>query len=711
MMITNQQSSERVIADLQKSLAWMDIVLANLSEGVLIIGSDYKVLFANDAISDMLGQPRILVLGTEIWQSLPLMDADKKACTKKWYTDALIKKNTITLSGIYTLSLKKTSAIVQITFGYIAKIRQTIIVVKDITKQKYDEDLLAKETAYVRLQQQTAVAANESSSVEQAMQTCLSLICKQNKWEIGQVFLRDEKPPNTLNVMNIWYCDNPKRYNTFRKTTEASTFTKGVGLPGRVLATGKSAWITDISKDKNFLRIHQAEKNGIRAGFAFPLLIHRKVVGVLEFFSSNSSEPDKNLVGVMSHIGTQLGRVIERNYAEKERIHLAQEQIARKEAVATQEKIQLSEIRYRTMIEQSPLSIQVFSPDGLTVQVNKAWEKLWGVTLNDIQGYMILNDPQLIEKGIMPFIQKGFAGNASLIPAVKYEPEKTIKNISSIPHKWVQAYIYPIKDNQGIIKEVVLIHQDITERKELERQKDEFLGIASHELKTPVTSIKAYGQALQTMFRRKGDIHASEQLGKMDAQINKLTNLIGDLLDVTKIQSGRLEFHETSFDFNTFVMEVTEELQHTTENHKITLKLSKTKGVFGDRHRLGQVVTNLISNAIKYSPHSHNIVVKSESDAKNVTLCVQDFGIGIPKNKQDKIFEQFFRVSGPKQHTFPGLGLGLYISSEIIKRQGGKIWVNSNEGKGSTFCFNFPIRKQKIKNQKNILAEEEIKHE
>ncbi len=119
----------------------------------------------------------------------------------------------------------------------------------------------------------------------------------------------------------------------------------------------------------------------------------------------------------------------------------------------------------------------------------------------------------------------------------------------------------------------------------------------------------------------------------------------------------------------------------------------------------------MISNAIKYSPHSHTIVIKSESDTKNISVSVQDFGIGIPKNKQDKVFEQFFRVSGPKQYTFPGLGLGLYISSEIIKRQGGKIWVNSTEGKGSTFCFSLPIRKPAIKKEKNTLAGEEIKHE
>jgi signal transduction histidine kinase len=102
------------------------------------------------------------------------------------------------------------------------------------------------------------------------------------------------------------------------------------------------------------------------------------------------------------------------------------------------------------------------------------------------------------------------------------------------------------------------------------------------------------------------------------------------------------------------------------------------------------VITNLITNAIKYSPHSDKIIISTKLENKEVIVCVQDFGIGIPDDKAGRVFEQFYRVSGTKQHTFPGLGLGLYISSEIVKREGGRMWVNSVEGKGSTFCFALP---------------------
>ncbi len=210
-------SNEKVIADLQKSLAWMDIVLANLSEGVLIVGADYKVLFANDAIATILDQSRIFLLGNEIWHCLTLVDTEGKPCTKKWFISKLTNMKVYGMSGIYTLTAHNHTFIVEVTLGYINKIKQTIIIIKDITRQRNDAALLAQETTFVRLHQQTAAAANESRSVEQAMQTCLTLICKQNHWQLGQVYLQHETEPTELKILNSWYSENPKRFKAFRK--------------------------------------------------------------------------------------------------------------------------------------------------------------------------------------------------------------------------------------------------------------------------------------------------------------------------------------------------------------------------------------------------------------------------------------------------------------------------------------------------------------
>ena len=256
-------------------------------------------------------------------------------------------------------------------------------------------------------------------------------------------------------------------------------------------------------------------------------------------------------------------------------------------------------------------------------------------------------------------------------------------------YKWHLARALPFISDNKIIKWFGT-NTDIDEQKQLQRQKDDFLGIASHELKTPVTSIKAYAQVLGAMLTKEGETKKAEMVLRMDAQVNRLTNLIGDLLDVTKINSGRLQFNKTWLDLNKVIKETVEDLQHTTNKHTLIEDFAYTGKIYSDKDRISQVITNLITNAIKYSPYSDKIIISTKLEGREAVVCVQDFGIGIPVDKKDRVFEQFYRVSGNKQHTFPGLGLGLYISSEIIKREGGRMWVNSMEGKGSTFCFALP---------------------
>jgi PAS domain S-box-containing protein len=267
------------------------------------------------------------------------------------------------------------------------------------------------------------------------------------------------------------------------------------------------------------------------------------------------------------------------------------------------------------------------------------------------------------------------------------------------------------KDDVTFLQSVANLLGLAIERKELERQKDDFVGIVSHELKTPVTSVKAYGQVLQQRFKKAHDEKSALLLGKMDAQLDKLTTLIGDLLDITKIESGRLQFHEGFFDFNELIKEVVGNIQLTTDRHKIVLELDTTHRLYGDRERIGQVIINLLTNAIKYSPHSDKIIVKTVKEKKNVNVCVQDFGIGIPKEQQKRVFERFFRAGEQGKETYPGLGLGLFIAAEIIKRQNGEMWVESEEGKGSRFWFKLPLKKQKAIQQYNTLIEEEVRHE
>ena len=248
------------------------------------------------------------------------------------------------------------------------------------------------------------------------------------------------------------------------------------------------------------------------------------------------------------------------------------------------------------------------------------------------------------------------------------------------------------------LREIALLQQkarsleaEVKKSKMLEQQKDDFLAVASHELKTPVTSIKVYGQVLGQHLSKGDDREAIEISQKIDMQVNKLTRLIEDLLDVTKMRIGRIEYNNSFFDGNELIRGVVDDMRFVSSGHVIQTQLGESVELYADRERMAQVLTNLLSNAIKYSPLANTILVTSDRTDENFTIHVRDFGIGIAKSEQEKVFGRFYRVPGEELDTFPGLGLGLHISNEIVRRQNGKIWVDSNYGEGSVFSFSLPI--------------------
>jgi len=356
------------------------------------------------------------------------------------------------------------------------------------------------------------------------------------------------------------------------------------------------------------------------------------------------------------------------------------EQKKSKEALAESEQL------LRSITSAAPATLWMADEDGLITYVNQTWIDWTGKPYEDHLGTKWLDAIILEDREKAADKLKNAILNKSL-----YEAEFRIDHIDGTKH-WCVASGRPQYRKDGTFSGYIGACVDITEQKYLQQQKDDFIGIASHELKTPVTSVKAYTQVLERMLQKKGDTKEALMIGKMDTQLNRLTSLIGDLLDVTKINSGKLQFNNQEFDFNAILDELIEDLQRTTAKHKIVKNFVPGGIVYGDKERIGQVVTNLITNAIKYSPRSDKVIVHTSVDNKEITLCVQDFGIGIAQKNLNRVFEQFYRVSGEMQHTFPGLGLGLYISSEIIKREGGRIWVTSEEGKGSTFCFALPLK-------------------
>jgi PAS domain S-box-containing protein len=356
--------------------------------------------------------------------------------------------------------------------------------------------------------------------------------------------------------------------------------------------------------------------------------------------------------------------------------------------IAAEQALANSEQLLRNITTASPTGLWMSDAHGAITYVNQTWIDWIGLASEENLGEAWLKS--IIPEDHNKAKEKFFDGlTDGELPEVEFRINHQDGTV-----RWCVATGRPQFSTDGEFLGYIGACVDITEQKHLQRQKDDFIGIASHELKTPITSIKAYTQVLEKILKKKGETHEAAMINKMDVQLNRLTSLIGDLLDVTKINSGKLQFNNREFDFNVLVNEIVEELQRTTSKHRLVENLSPPVFVFGDKERIGQVITNLITNAIKYSPNSDNIIVSTEIKNNEVVLCVQDFGIGIAEKDLEKVFEQFYRVSGYMQHTFPGLGLGLYISSEIIKREGGRIWVTSEQGKGSEFLFALPLNRQ-----------------
>lgn len=256
---------------------------------------------------------------------------------------------------------------------------------------------------------------------------------------------------------------------------------------------------------------------------------------------------------------------------------------------------------------------------------------------------------------------------------------------------WVESRSFVLTDEHGQPIGMRGVTMDVSAQVELERRKDDFMSMASHELKTPVTSIKGYTQLLIRKFEREGMHEPVAYLTRMDHQIDKLTRLIRDLLDVSKIQRGKLDYEETPIDIDALVRETIESVQQTTTTHILVLHSTSQATVLGDSERLSQVLINLLSNAIKYSPQADHVDVRLEASSHTVIISIQDYGVGIAKEHQDKLFERFYRVYENSNKLFPGLGIGLHISYEIVKRHHGEITLMSEVGKGSTFFVTLPF--------------------
>jgi len=369
-----------------------------------------------------------------------------------------------------------------------------------------------------------------------------------------------------------------------------------------------------------------------------------------------------------------------------------------------EKRIEESEKRLKTFFKSGPDAIVVIDENQQILEWNPKAEIIFGFSADEVIGKPLSETiiphqyREAHKKGMSHFLKTGEGPvlNKTIEITALHKKGNTfyinlsISNVKLEGHWIFIAFISDISERKKTEEALIRKEAELLQAKLLEEKKDEFISIASHELKTPLTTIKAYAQLALSILKDNDQIPVQQYLTKVDQYAGKLNSLLNELLDVSRIHAGKLRLSQTEVDINLFLPEVLNSIQHITPAHKIILEKNEVFKIKIDPLRLEQVITNIISNAAKYSPGKENIIVKSIKNEDKIIVSFQDFGIGIPKEKISKIFDRFYRVDEVAKN-FSGLGIGLFISSEIIKNHGGMIWVESNEGEGSTFYFSLPI--------------------
>lgn len=257
--------------------------------------------------------------------------------------------------------------------------------------------------------------------------------------------------------------------------------------------------------------------------------------------------------------------------------------------------------------------------------------------------------------------------------------------------RWIRAIGNLTHDKNGEAEYLTGIMHDVTDHKLDDIRKNDFISIVSHELKTPLTSLKGYVQVLLNKAKESQDLFAVNALDKANQQARKMTELINGFLNVSRLETGKIYLNRQTFKIDELLKEAVEDLSASTSSHRIQFLSGCGLTVNADRDKIGQVVNNILNNALKYSPKGGHIAVSCLESPNGVQVNIKDEGNGVKLEDQEKLFDRYYRTDSDHTRSIAGFGLGLYLCSEIIQRHNGKIWVESEIGKGSIFSFSLPL--------------------
>jgi PAS domain S-box-containing protein len=391
--------------------------------------------------------------------------------------------------------------------------------------------------------------------------------------------------------------------------------------------------------------------------------------------------------------------------------------------VLAKQQVEQSEENLKAMIAQAPVAMCILSgPDHVITVANQLIVELWGKPQAEVMNkpvFEALPDArgQGLEEVMKSVYETGETFYASELPVslIRHGQSEVV----------YQSFVYQAyRDAGGDITGVIAITIDVTEQvlarqtieqsaaelreikkrleaeletsRQVQRQKDGFIGMASHELKTPLTSLSALLQVASLKLKNNDDPFLAGAMEKSNVQVKRMTAMINGFLNISRLESGKIHIEQQSFDIEILIKEMITEASLTASMHLIHLVQCAPILVNADREKVGSVISNYLSNAIKYSPKGKNIEITCAMKDNQVIVSVKDEGMGIKPGDLDKIFDRYYRVETSHTQHIAGFGIGLYLSSEIIQRHGGKVWAESESGVGSTFYFSLPLEPDRI---------------
>jgi PAS domain S-box-containing protein len=356
--------------------------------------------------------------------------------------------------------------------------------------------------------------------------------------------------------------------------------------------------------------------------------------------------------------------------------------------VISRKQAEKSEQHFRYLADLVPAKISNILPNGEVTFLNKHWLDFAQMSFDDLKGF---DYQQLMHPDEIAGFRQRLA--RAIEDGLPYTSEMRYRNTEG-KYIWHLNRTAPIFDDEGKVAMLVGSATDIQSLKDEEERKSDFISTLSHELKTPVTSVKGHVQMLLRILEKEPPSPLSPtlqlSLNRVDKILVQQTKLISEMLDLTRIESGRLHLHQETVRIDKLVEEVVDDFKLSHPQHSFRLTSAGSAEVSADRHKISQVLINLIANAIKYSPESNIVDIAIRYSAKKIEIEIKDYGIGVDEKDHQKIFERFYRVEGQNEVRYNGFGIGLYLASSIMELHGGSISLKSSKGQGSAFTIHMP---------------------